>query len=187
MIRKTMAALVVALLVAAQAVQGQADHQHGQQAQDSSRMSHGMMCMHMMGGDMNMGMAMMSGTPTPGMILRAADALELTAEQKTRLEAIQTQSAGTSQPHMQQMMDAHQRAVQALEGDSADLAAYESAMEQAADQMVTMHVAAARAGVDARAVLTPDQRAKLKNTTAMMREMMCGPSGGMMMQRGRGR
>lgn len=188
MIGKAVATVAVALLVSAQAVQAQAGHQHGQQAQDSTQMmGHGMMCMGMMGGgDMDMGMAMMSGAPSPAMILRAADALSLTAEQKTRLETIRTQSSEAVQPHMQQAMAAHQKAVQALQGDSPDLAAYESAAKEAANHMAAMHVASARAGIDARALLTPDQRMKLTNATTMMRGMMCGESGGMMMQHGSG-
>ena len=188
MIRKAVATLAVALLVSAPAVQAQAGHQHGQQAQDSTRMmGHGMMCMGMMGGgDMDMGMAMMSGAPSPAMILRAADALSLTAEQKTRLEAIRTQSSDAVHPLMQQAMAAHQEALQAVQGDSPDLVAYETALKEAANHMVAMHVASARAGIDARAVLTPDQRTKLTDATTMMRGMMCGASVGMMMQRGRG-
>lgn len=188
MIRKAIVTVAVALLVSAQAVQAQAGHQHGQPAQDSTRMmGHGMMCMGMMGGgDMGMGMAMMSGAPSPAMILRAADALALTAEQKTRLEALQTQSSEAVQPHMQQAMAAHHEAVQALQGDAPDLVAYESALKEAMNHMAAMHVESARAGVDARAVLTPDQRMELTNATTMMRGMMCGESGGMMMQHGRG-
>lgn len=188
MTRKIVAPLVVALFVSAQAVQAQAGHQHGQTAQDTTgMMGHGMMCMGMMGGgDMDMGMAMMSGTPSAAMILRAADALSLTADQKTRLEVIRTQSTEAAQPHMQQMMAAHQKAVQALQGNSPDLAAYESAMKEAASHMTALHVAGARAGLDGRAVLTPEQRMKLAETTSMMRGMMCGSGDGMMMQHGRG-
>ena len=120
------------------------------------------------------------------MILRAADALTLTADQKARLEAIRTQSTEAAGPHMQQMMAAHQKAVQALQGNSPDLAAYEAAMKEAAGHMTVLHVASARAGLDARAVLTPEQRTKLAETTSMMRGMMCGSGDGMMMQHGRG-
>jgi Spy/CpxP family protein refolding chaperone len=116
----------------------------------------------------------------------AVDELSLTAEQKTRLEALRTQSSEAAHPHMQQAMAAHQKAVQTLQGDSPDLVAYESALKEATNHMTAMHVASARAGIDARAVLTPDQRMKLTNATTMMRGMMCGESGGMMMQHGRG-
>lgn len=148
-------------------------------------MGAGMMCMAMMGGgDMHTGMAMMSGAPPAAMILRAADALALTPEQRTRLEAIRTQADEAVQPHMQAGMAAHHKAMQALRGDSPDLAAYEAALKEAANHMLAMQVAAARAGIDARAVLTAEQRAKLADTTTMMHEMMCGSSGGMM-QHGR--
>lgn len=188
MIRKALATLAVALVVSAPAVQAQAGHQHGQQAQDSSQMmGHGMMCMGMMGGgDMDMGMAMMSGAPSPAMILRAAEVLALTAEQKARLEVIRTQSGDAAQPHMQQMMAAHQKAVQALQGDSPDLAGYETAVKESASHMAAMHVAAAKAAIDGRAVLTPEQRGKLMDATKMMHGMMCGASDGTMMQHGRG-
>lgn len=188
MIRKAMTTLGLALLVYAQAVEAQAGHQHDQQVQDSTRMmGHGMMCMGMMGGgEMEMGMTMMSGMLSPAMILRASEGLALTAEQITRLEAMRTQSTEAIQPHMQQAMTAHQRALQALQGDSPDLSAYESAVREAANHMGLMHVAAARAGVEARAVLTTDQRARLTHAMTMMRRMMGGGSGGMMMQQGRG-
>ncbi|MGK2934284.1 MAG: Spy/CpxP family protein refolding chaperone [Gemmatimonadaceae bacterium] len=187
MIRKAMTTLGLALLVSAQAVEAQAGHQHDQQAQDSTgMMGHGMMMGMMGAGEMEMGMTMMSGAPSPAMILRASNELALTAEQIARLEAMRTQSTEAIQPHMQQAMAAHQRALQALQGDSPDLSAYESAVREAANHMVVMHVAAARAGVEARAVLTTDQRARLTHTMTMMRRMTGGGSGGMMMQQGRG-
>lgn len=144
------------------------------------------MGMRGMAGHSGAAMSMMTGKPSPAMILHAADALSLTTEQKTRLEAIRTQSSETIKSHMQQAMAARHKAMRALQGDSTDLAAYEAAVQEGASQMAAIHVAAAQAGVDARAVLTPDQRAELTEAMTLVHEMMSGASGGMMMPHRRG-
>jgi Spy/CpxP family protein refolding chaperone len=138
-----------------------------------------MMGQGMMGGGMmqmmGQGMGMMAtGGPGPAMILRMGDALELTDEQRSQLEAIQSEYSEAVQPHMGSMMEAHQNARAALEGDSPDFDAYEEALQEGADRMVDAHVAMARAAAEARDVLTEEQHQRLQSSTQMMRGMM-GP------------
>jgi hypothetical protein len=62
-------------------------------------------------------------------------------------------------------MAARSAAAEALDG-TADLDAYQAALQQAADQMVQAQVELARAGVDARGVLEPSQEARLDELIA---------------------
>ena len=128
-----------------------------------------------------MGM-MATGGPGPAAILRASDALALSDEQTGRLEAIQTELSGTQQTHMERAAAAHARAQQALQGDSPDFSTYESALKEAAEEMVQAHVAMTKGSLSAQAVLTQEQRAELKDGMALMGSMMCGMmgEGGMM-------
>ncbi|MEX1258514.1 MAG: Spy/CpxP family protein refolding chaperone [Gemmatimonadota bacterium] len=148
-------------------------------------MAQGMMGGGMMGPEMmqmmGQGMGMMAtGGPGPAMILRMGDALNLTAEQRSRLEAIQAQYSESVQPLMAVAMEAHGNAAAALEGDSPDLAAYEQGLRESADRMVEAHVAMARAAVEARNVLTAEQREGLAGGMQMMQGMMGQGRGGMM-------
>ena len=71
---------------------------------------------------------------------------------------------------------------EALQGDSPDFQAYENALSHAADRMVRDQAAMARAAVRARAVLTPEQRERLRTGMGMVRKMMAwsGIDGGTM-------
>ncbi len=145
-------------------------------------MGEGMMgsgMMQMMGQGMGM---MPSGGPSPAMILRMGEALDLTDQQRTELEAIQEQYSESAQPHMTGMMEAHRSARAALESDPPDIDAYEEALREGADRMVQAHVAMARAAAEARDVLTDVQRQELQEGMQMMRGMMMGQGqpGGMM-------
>ncbi len=98
---------------------------------------------------MGQGMGMMAtGGPGPAMILRMGEALDLTDEQRTQLQAIQSEYSDSVQPLMAAVMEAHQDAATALEGDSPDFDAYEWALREAADQMVQAHVAMAQAAAE---------------------------------------
>ena len=133
--------------------------------------------MQMMGQGMGM---MATGGPGPAMILRMSDALELTDDQVSRLSEIRDEFSDNRQQHMSVAMAAHQKAAQALEGDSPDFGAYEEALSEAASHMVQAHVTMAQASVQARGVLSQDQRQQLQQGMHMMREMMGEPG----MQRG---
>ncbi len=148
-------------------------------------MGQGMMgpeMMQMMGQGMGM---MATGGPGPAMILRMGDALNLTEEQRSQLEAIQTEYSDSVEPLMTEVMEAHQEAAAALEGDAPDLEAYERAIRQGAARMVEAHIAMARAAAEARDVLTDEQRQQLQGGMQMM-QMMQGMMGGSMMGSGTG-
>jgi len=136
-----------------------------------------MMCEGMMGpGMMEMmgqGMGMMAtGGPGPAMILRMGEALDLTDEQRAQVQAIESEYSDFVQPLMAAVMEAHQDAATALQGDSPDFGAYERALREAADQMVQAHVAMAQAAADGGGVLTEEQRQQLQGSMQMMRGMM---------------
>jgi Spy/CpxP family protein refolding chaperone len=179
---KRIAVLSTALLVWAQAAGAQVTHEHPAQ-RDSARMGHDMMCSGMggmgMGGGMQMRMSV-SGLPSPAQILRAAEVLGLTPDQRARIEAIQTGHSQAAEPHMKQMMAAYERLAAAVKGDQPDVAAYEAALREAMGQMAALHIAAARAGLQARNILTTDQRARFESLVTMMEAMMCGSSAGAM-------
>lgn len=156
---------------------------------------------HMMGGQGTMGLSGMAGRPgmmgahgmmdggygmmgtTQGMgslpsgLLAAAEPLGLSADQKTRLESIATTARENSVSQMQAASQGRQQAAQALSGDTPDLDAYAKALRAASDHMVQAQVAMAKASVDARAVLTPEQRTRLQNGLALVGSMSCGMAG----------
>lgn len=132
----------------------------------------GMMGSGMMG-MMGQGMGMMTtGGPGPVAILSMGDALGLTADQRSRLEAIQTEYGNTMGPLMTQAMDAQRRAADALQGDAPDFDAYKRALREGTDQMIDAHVAMARAAFEARQVLTEEQRTRLQSGMQMIQGMM---------------
>ncbi|HSM05316.1 MAG TPA: Spy/CpxP family protein refolding chaperone [Longimicrobiales bacterium] len=174
-------AAVTALPMAAQ--------QHGQHrgamgVQDSTAAAmHGMHGGMMPGGMMGMmgsmdgmgGMGMMASMPPgPGMILGAAEDLELTPDQRERLTALRDQTRSEHMQHMQAAMEEHQAAARALEQESPDLGAFEDHLRNAADHMVTLHAAMARDGLAARDILTEAQRAQLQEVASTMRHMHGG-------------
>ena len=184
--RKTFAALVAIMLAAAPAM---AQGHHGARA-DSSRgmgMMHGQSGM-MQGGMMQMmhgqsGM-MMGAAMGPGMVLRLQESLELTESQVDRLETLRDTVRSTMRQHMMQGMQVMHAASGMLESDSPDLDAYESRLREATNHMVLAHTAMADAAVEARQVLTPEQRERLSLAREMMHEMRPGMMGRGMMGSG---
>lgn len=146
-----------------------------------SGMMHGQSGMH------GQGMTHASMASGADVLLGAADQLGLSADQTARITEIRDQAAEDMDAAMGEMMDAHQAASQALEGDAPDLAGYERALGRAAGAMVQARVAAARATVDARAVLTPDQRGRIAEDEDLAQALRCGMMGSAMpmMQRPR--
>src|SRR5690606_19113605 len=104
-------------------------------------------CMDMMGG------------PPPVVLLEHGEALGLSAVQVSRLEAIRDATDVSGQ--MQAVRAAHVRAAGLLRADAPDLDAYECALEEATEEMVAAHMAMVRANLEARQVLTAEQRAQL--------------------------
>lgn len=134
-------------------------HGHEQGEAGGAMMGQDQMHGAMMGGGMiGMGSQM---HPGPAMLLRAGDALNLTEDQTAGLTTLRDQARESHRQHMQAAREARQRAVSALEGDSPDFGTYEAALREAAEHMVTAHVSMARSSLEARELLTPEQRAKL--------------------------
>ena len=151
---------------------------HAMMGEGSGMGGHAMMG----GGDMGM-MSLMQGVqPTPADVLGAEERLQLTPEQKASMESLANAAAESRQAHMQAAMAARQRAAEALKAEVPDLAAYERDLQEAADHMVQAHVAMTRASLEARAALTPEQRAELQDSMSPMGSMKCGHlgAGGMM-------
>lgn len=193
---RTMIAAAV-LLGAIAAPANAQQHQHGQMEgqEPGMMMSCPMMQQMMQGmhGQMDgMGMEGMEGQmmgsgmtgmmggmhASPAMILRSADDLALTPDQTRRLEALQEEVRSGHQSHMQAAMVAHRQAAAAVEGEALDLDAYRVALDEAADHMVAAHVAMTRASLDAREILTPEQREKLPNMMGGMHGMHGGTAEG---------
>lgn len=126
----------------------------------------------MMGQGMHGG-GMMMGTPG-SVLLGAADELGLNADQKQKLEDIQKTATSTMTAQMQVAMTARQKAAEATSGDAPDMDAYGKALRQAADAMVQAHLAMAQASVEARAVLTPEQRQNAESRFGLGEAMRCG-------------
>ena len=194
MMRIETTGLVTALLlVASQPALGQMhSRMHDQQGDTvpSMQMARGMMMGGMMGQGMmgsgmmpmmHQGMGMMAtGGPSPTALLYMQDDLELTDRQVTALEAIRDDAQAQMQGRMSAMMSAHGAAADALEGASPDLDSYEGNLRTAADLMVQSHLAMARSALEARDVLTPEQREMLDaRGIEMIRGMMMhgGPGG----------
>lgn len=157
----------------------------GEQMMMGGMMGQGMMgsgMMQMMGQGMGM---MATGGPGPAMILRMEDALDLTDDQVARLEEIRQEFSGSQQQHMNAAMSAHQNARQALQGGDPDFDAYEEALQEASTHMVQAHTAMARAAIQAREVLTAEQRDRLQEGMGMMQGMMGEPGTGSGMMQGR--
>lgn len=158
----------------------------GEQMMMGGMMGQGMMgsgMMQMMGQGMGM---MATGGPGPAMILRMEDALDLSDDQVDRLEDIREEFSGSRQQHMNAAMSAHENARQNLEGENPDFDAYEEALQEASTHMVQAHLAMARASVQARQVLTAEQRERLQQGMGMMQGMMGDPGTGPGMMRNRG-
>jgi Spy/CpxP family protein refolding chaperone len=134
------AAVLMAMPLAAQ--------QHGHDRHgDQPRPHMGMMgehCMKMMGG------------PPPAMLLHHQEELGLSADQIRRIERLQTETHGGA--HMGAAMAAHREAAELLQADRPDFAAYEAKLREAAGHMIQAHTQMARATVEARGILTPEQR-----------------------------
>ena len=115
--------------------------------------------MDMMSGDMAM---MGSSAPGPAMLIRMGQVLDLTENQITDLEAIQAELTDERASRMPLVMEAHQRAAELIAGDETDFAGYEDALREAMGHLVSVQVSVARAALNARAVLTDEQRARLE-------------------------
>lgn len=185
--RKIFAALVAIILTAAPVM---AQGHHGVRAdssrgmgmmQDQSGMMQGGM-MQMMHGQSGMMMGMAMG---PGMILRLEESLDLTENQVAELEMLRDSVQSAMSQHMMQGMQLMRTASAMLDSDTPDLDAYEARLREATNHMVLAHASMARAAVEGRQVLTPQQRERLSLARRMMDEMHSDTMGGGMMSGGK--
>ncbi len=177
--------LSAALLLWTPSVGAQQSRQHATGAgQEAGMMARCMMHSGGMGQDtmdiMRGGMGMMSSfAPGPAMLIRMSPVLDLTEKQTTELEDIQADLTDDRASHMPLVMEAHQQAAKWIASGETDLTAYEDTLREAMDHLIAVHVKVARAALDARALLTDEQRARLDGATAMMRHMKSMMDGGM--------
>ena len=124
---------------------------------------HGMM-LGMMGGGPMRGQrgsemdAMMSDSSMMG---EMSTQLGLSDAQMQQLRAVHQRACAAAQPHMNMAMQAHQAAMQALQGDKPNLDHFEDQLEKAAKHMVEAQVGMAKGMIEFRKSLTPAQRQKL--------------------------
>jgi len=126
---------------------------------------HGMMSGSMMNGPM--GGQMMSASTgkrimgdSSGMA-RMRSELRLSEAQMKQMHDMEQRACADARPHMQMAMQAHQAAMQALQGDHPSLDAFEDQLDKAAKHMVEAQVAMAKQMLAFRNSLTPAQRQKL--------------------------
>ncbi|MFW6323399.1 MAG: Spy/CpxP family protein refolding chaperone [Guyparkeria sp.] len=196
--KRTMAGLTIVAALAAAPVAAQerplgqqADSTHHPGMMQPGMMQPGMMNpgmmqmmqrMHGQGGMMGMmGGGMMGMAGGPAMILGLEESLELTGDQVERLEALRESAQSGMRQHMMQGMQTMHASQELLAGESPDVAAYEERLREAANHMVLAHTAMARAAVEARGLLTPQQQDRLALARSMMQEMRAGMMQGMMM------
>lgn len=143
-------------------------------------MSHMMQGMSGMSG-MPHGMNMMPGAqPGPATLLGAAEQLGLDDEQRERLEALNRRSEEIHEAHMAASAVARQEAAAMMGGETPDLDAYEQALWEAAQHMVTAQLGMVRLGFEARSVLTADQLERMGEGMASTGSTRCSMMGGEM-------
>ena len=106
---------------------------------------------------------------TPTMLLHHAKDLELTQDQVAKVTQLATTSQAACETHLKAATEAHHAAA-ALLGDAAanpDVAQYETRLREAVTHVLQAHVGVVKAGVEAKAVLTPAQVEKLKASAKM--------------------
>lgn len=185
MIKRTIFSAATLMALTFQPASAQ-QHEHGD-TQSAGPERGGMM--EMMSGDM---MGMMSGGMMdmslmafrPGALLQSAETLGLSVDQKARLQTLAERGHEEHGRHAEAAMTSHGLASSALGGDAPDLDAYAEALQSAVSHMAMAHVAMTRTALDARGILSADQRTQVTEAMHMMRGMMMQggmmkPSGGM--------
>jgi uncharacterized membrane protein len=105
------------------------------------------------------------------MMARMRSELDLTDAQMQAMRDMHQRACAAAAPHMQLAMQAHQAAMQALQGDSPNLDHFEDQLDKAAKHMVEAQVEMAKQMIAFRATLTPAQRQKMDQ---MHQRMMPG-------------
>lgn len=105
---------------------------------------------------------------TPAMLIRHAGDLGLTADQQAKVSELAKTSQTACAQHMQAAQASHQAAAALLRKATPDVTGYEQGLKEAAGHMIAGHVAVVQAGIEAEALLTPEQRQKLEASAAGM-------------------
>ena len=113
-----------------------------------------------------MGDGMMRGQMGPmandsSMMARMTTELGLTDAQMQQMRSIHQRACAAAQPHMTEARQAHQAALQELQGDKPNLDHFEDQLDKAAKHMVKAQVEMAKGMIEFRKSLTPAQRQKL--------------------------
>ena len=134
----------------------------GQQPAPSGPGAGGRRPMSPMAGMPMMDCPMMSAmTNGPAAALRAGSALKLSAEQRTKLEALQRQVNAASKPGMDSMQAIHAQMTALARQPNFDERAARAALDRMARVHTEMGVAMLRAAHDVSTILTPAQRDSL--------------------------
>jgi len=106
---------------------------------------------------------------TPTMLLHHATELALTAEQQSQVTQLAESSQASCRQHLELATKSHQAATAALQQNLAapDVTAYESRLREASAHVLDAHVAVVKAGAEAAALLSADQKEKLAATARM--------------------
>ena len=105
------------------------------------------------------------------MMVQMRSELGLSDAQLQQLRPIHQRACTAAQPHMTLAMQAHQAAMQALQGDKPNLDHFEDQLDKAAKHMVEAQVEMAKGIIAIRKALTPAQRQKMDQ---MHQQMMQG-------------
>jgi len=122
--------------------------------------------------------AMMHG---PGFALRSAAALKLTAQQRTRLEALQHEFDAAAKPSMDSMQAIHTQLTALAERPQLDESAARAAFDRMGPVHTEMGLAMLRASHEVSAILTPVQRDSLAAIAKRQMPMSGMPMSGMPM------
>jgi uncharacterized membrane protein len=114
------------------------------------------------------GAAGMDHPVTPTMLIHHAQDLGLTEPQQAKLGELAKSSQAACEQHLKQAVDSHRTAASLLGAAAPDVAGYQARLGEASDHLIEAHVAVVKAGIEARAMLTPAQREKLAATAHAM-------------------
>jgi hypothetical protein len=118
---------------------------------------------HAAGAAAEHGMEGMEHPVTPTMLLHHAQEIGLTAEQQEKVSELARTSQASCEQHLEAAAGSHKAAAALLGQDSPDVAAYQARLRETLDHILQGHVAVIKAGIEAKALLAPDQRDKLKH------------------------
>ena len=172
---KAMLQLAVAMLAGCASLMAAQQPAHPMQNQSAMACPvdmHGMM-MGMMGDGMMRGQTggQMGAMNDSSMMVQMRSELGLSDAQMQQMHTIHQRACAAAQPHVTLARQAHQGAMQALQGDRPNLDHFEDQLDKAAKHMVEAQVEMAKGMIEFRKTLTAAQRQKLDQ---MHQQMMQG-------------